>query len=81
MSVYDLSAESVGTYDLVFCGSMLLHVTDPVRALWRIREVTRGTATSRRALRRTAVAEPGRTFMGTTMGPSGGSPTACAWSG
>jgi tRNA (mo5U34)-methyltransferase len=44
MSVYDLSEESVGKFDLVFCGSMLLHLTDPVRALWRICEVTRGTA-------------------------------------
>jgi tRNA (mo5U34)-methyltransferase len=43
-SVYDLDPEIHGMFDLVFCGSMLLHVTDPMRALWRIREVTGGEA-------------------------------------
>ena len=43
-SVYDLDPEVHGTFDLVFCGSMLLHVTDPMRALWRIRDVTGGEA-------------------------------------
>lgn len=43
-SVYDLSPEEHGTFDLVFCGSMLLHVTDPMRALWCIRSVTTGKA-------------------------------------
>jgi len=40
MNVYDLAPEVVGTFDLVFCGSVLLHLTDPVRALWRLRSVT-----------------------------------------
>mgnify|MGYP003330257267 FL=1 len=43
-SVYDLDPGEHGTFDLVFCGSMLLHVTDPFRALCRIREVTGGEA-------------------------------------
>ena len=43
-NVYDLSPETIGMFDLVFCGSMLLHVTDPLRALDAIRSVTRETA-------------------------------------
>jgi tRNA (mo5U34)-methyltransferase len=44
MSVYDLAPETVGTFDLVFCGSLLLHLRDPLRALSRIRAVTGGMA-------------------------------------
>jgi tRNA (mo5U34)-methyltransferase len=44
LNIYDLSPDNVGTFDLVFCGSVLVHLTDPVRALWRLRSVTRGAA-------------------------------------
>ncbi len=40
LTVYDLSPETVGVHDFVFCGSLLLHVTDPVRGLAAIRTVT-----------------------------------------
>jgi|SRR6478752_6041414 len=43
-NVYDLTPERVGTYDLVFCASVLLHLTDPLRALYGIRKVCRGQA-------------------------------------
>jgi tRNA (mo5U34)-methyltransferase len=43
-NVYDLSPDSVGEFDLVFCASMLIHITDPLRALYAIRSVTRETA-------------------------------------
>jgi 2-polyprenyl-3-methyl-5-hydroxy-6-metoxy-1,4-benzoquinol methylase len=43
-NVYDLTAERVGTYDLVFCSSVLLHLTDPLRALYGIRRVCRDQA-------------------------------------
>lgn len=43
-SVYDLTPERVGTYDLVFCASVLLHLTDPLRALFGIRRVCRDQA-------------------------------------
>ena len=43
-SVYDLTPERIGTYDLVFCASVLLHLTDPLRALYGIRRVCRGQA-------------------------------------
>jgi tRNA (mo5U34)-methyltransferase len=39
-NVYDLTPERVGTYDFVFCASVLLHVSDPLRALYGIRRVT-----------------------------------------
>jgi tRNA (mo5U34)-methyltransferase len=43
-NVYDLTPVRVGTYDLVFCASVLLHLTDPLRALYGIRRVCRDQA-------------------------------------
>src|SRR5207247_1488323 len=42
LSVYDVSRERLGEFDLVFVGSVLLHLRDPVRALSALREVVRG---------------------------------------
>ena len=39
LSVYDLSAAEHGRFDVVVCGSLLLHLRDPVRALEAIRGV------------------------------------------
>ncbi len=44
LSVYDLSPEVMGTFDFVFCGDLLLHLRDPMRALQNIYSVTRGQA-------------------------------------
>ena len=41
VSVYDLSPETVGEFDVVVCGSLLLHLRDPLRALNAIRSVCR----------------------------------------
>jgi tRNA (mo5U34)-methyltransferase len=41
VSVYDLSPESVGEFDVVYCGSLTLHLRDPVGALAAIRSVCR----------------------------------------
>jgi tRNA (mo5U34)-methyltransferase len=41
VSVYDLSEATVGSFDVVVCGSLLLHLRDPVRALEAIRGVCR----------------------------------------
>jgi len=41
-SAYDLSPDRVGEFDVVVCGSLLLHLRDPVRALEAIRSVCRG---------------------------------------
>lgn len=40
-NVYELSPEKVGTFDVVYCGSLMLHVFDPLQALINIRSVTR----------------------------------------
>jgi tRNA (mo5U34)-methyltransferase len=39
ISVYDLDPETVGRFDVVVCGSLLLHLRDPQRALEAIRGV------------------------------------------
>ncbi|RUL87594.1 class I SAM-dependent methyltransferase [Tautonia sociabilis] len=44
MSVYDLSPETIGTFDVVYCGSLLVHLFNPLQALINIRSVTRGLA-------------------------------------
>ena len=40
-SVYDVSVETCGTYDVVYVGSLLLHLRDPLRALAAVRSVLR----------------------------------------
>jgi len=43
LSVYDLSPDLVGRFDLVYVGSLLLHLRDPVGALEAARSVCAGT--------------------------------------
>lgn len=40
-SVYDLSPDEDGTFDVVYVGSLLLHLRDPLRALAAVRSVLR----------------------------------------
>ncbi len=42
LSVYDLSPSTAGIFDFVFCGSLLMHLSDPFRAIQNIRSVTKG---------------------------------------
>jgi tRNA (mo5U34)-methyltransferase len=42
INIYDLAPERVGTFDVVVCGSLLLHLRDPVRALEAIHGVCGG---------------------------------------
>ena len=42
-SVYDLDPAELGEFDVVYLGSLLIHLRDPVAALERIRSVCRGT--------------------------------------
>ena len=42
VSVYEVSADELGSFDVVFVGSLLLHLRDPVRALMALRELTEG---------------------------------------
>jgi tRNA (mo5U34)-methyltransferase len=41
-SVYELDPGSLGTFDVVVCGSLLLHLRDPLRAVEAIRSVCGG---------------------------------------
>jgi SAM-dependent methyltransferase len=43
LSVYDLDLADVGLFDVVYVGSLLLHLRDPVRALERVRSVLKPT--------------------------------------
>ena len=43
ISVYDLDPGTVGTFDFVYVGSLLLHLRDPVGALMKVRQVCTGT--------------------------------------
>jgi tRNA (mo5U34)-methyltransferase len=42
IDIYDVSPERLGYFDFVFCGSVLMHLTDPFRALRALRSVSRG---------------------------------------
>jgi tRNA (mo5U34)-methyltransferase len=42
LSIYDLTPESVGTFDFVYLGSLLLHLRDPVAGLAAARSVCTG---------------------------------------
>jgi tRNA (mo5U34)-methyltransferase len=43
-SVYELDPEQLGSFDVVFCGDLLVHLRDPVGALERIHSVCAGSA-------------------------------------
>jgi tRNA (mo5U34)-methyltransferase len=43
MSIYDATPEELGTFDLVFCGSVLIHLRDQFLALERIAGLCSGT--------------------------------------
>jgi tRNA (mo5U34)-methyltransferase len=42
INVYDLSPREVGSFDVVVCGSLMLHLREPLRALEAIRSVCDG---------------------------------------
>jgi tRNA (mo5U34)-methyltransferase len=42
LNVYDLDPADIGTFDVVVCGSLLLHLRDPIRAVEAIRGVCDG---------------------------------------
>jgi tRNA (mo5U34)-methyltransferase len=51
VSAYDLSPERLGRFDVVVCGSLMLHLRDPVRALEAIRGVCDGHLLSAETIR------------------------------
>ena len=64
INIYDVSPDTLGTFDLVFCSSLLLHLTDPIRALQNIRSVTREMAIIATGIRRDENKEPLASFSG-----------------
>jgi tRNA (mo5U34)-methyltransferase len=44
MSVYELDTETMGQFDFIYVGSLLLHLRDPVRAVEHVRSVCKGRA-------------------------------------
>jgi tRNA (mo5U34)-methyltransferase len=42
ISIYDLNPAEIGTFDVVVCGTLLLHLQNPVRALEAVRSVCSG---------------------------------------
>jgi tRNA (mo5U34)-methyltransferase len=43
LSIYNATPEEIGTFDLVFCGSVLIHLRDQLLALERIANMCTGT--------------------------------------
>lgn len=78
INIYDLSPETVGMFDLAFCGSVLLHLTDPIKALWNIASITRETAIIATVIEREQPTRPLAAFMGHHRGDTWWIPTqAC----
>ena len=78
INIYDISPANVGTFDLVFCGSLLIHLTDPVKALWNIAGVTKEKAIIATAIDAGAAEIPVATLIGHEAGDSWWIPTrAC----
>lgn len=64
MTIYDITPATLGKFDLVFCGSLLLHLTDPIRALRNIQSVTRGSAIIATVICQNSNSEPMAQFAG-----------------
>ena len=56
--IYDARPEDLGTFDLVFCGSVLMHVRDQLLALERIFDLCRGAFISAEEYDRAAALVP-----------------------
>lgn len=68
INIYEISPETVGTFDLSFCGSVLLHLTDPLKALWNIASVTREKAIIATVIEPREPARPTATLVGHERG-------------
>ncbi len=64
INIYDISPQTVGTFDLVFCGSLLLHLTDPLKALFRVQSVAKGSTVIATVIHPSDDSQPMALFMG-----------------
>lgn len=78
INIYDISPETVGMFDIAFCGSVLLHLTDPIKALRRIASITKEFAIIATAIDPRNSSLPLATFFGHYRGDAWWIPTrAC----
>jgi tRNA (mo5U34)-methyltransferase len=68
INIYDITPETVGMFDLVFCGSVLVHLTDPIKALWRIAGVTAQKAIIATSIDPSEPDQPTATMIGAERG-------------
>ena len=68
VSIYDFDPAVHGRYDIVFCAAVLLHLTDPLRALYRIYSATKEVALISTPIDDEASGEPRALFKGTATG-------------
>ncbi len=64
INIYDISPQTLEMFDLVFCGSLLLHLTDPMKALFKIKSVTKGSAIIATVIHHSDSVQPLALFMG-----------------
>lgn len=67
-NIYNISPDLLGMFDLVFCSSVLLHLTDPIKALWNIFSVTKTLAVICTAIDNISETEPFARFFGQNGG-------------
>lgn len=82
MSVYDATPDALGTFDLVFCGSVLIHLRDPMLALERMAGLCHGRLIlAEERSRRLAPFTPvsGAEFTGSSPWSTWWRPTARTW--
>lgn len=77
--IYDLSPDATGTFDLVFCGSVLIHVSDPATALRRLQSVTREAAIIATVVHPADTPDPLALFTGHLRGDTWWVPTRAAF--
>jgi hypothetical protein len=79
IDIYDIEPQTTGSFDLVFCGSVLLHLTDPIRALWRIQSVTKEVAIIATVIHPLKSSEPLALFIGQHRGDAWWLPNRAAF--
>jgi tRNA (mo5U34)-methyltransferase len=75
LSIYELNPDELGKFDVVVCGSLLLHLRDPIGALNAVRSVTAGQFLSSEQLE-LWLSIIGR---GRPLAKLSGSPEWCQW--
>lgn len=66
INAYQISAESVGIFDFVFCGSLLLHLTDNFKVIKNIFDVTNECAVIATCVSENFPDQPVATFLNNT---------------